>query len=553
MNGGDGAVRGGGGSLRGRGRATAGAAGDAEAVAGGRTLVRAGLVVTAAYLASRILGWVRTAVLLAVFGAGRELDAYLAAFRIPDAMFQLVAAGALGSALIPVLAGLFHEGRHREAWRLVSSVLNLLLLALAGLAVIFFVAAPWIMPLITQDFTPEQLDLAVRLSRIMLLSPILLALSAVATSVLNAGNRFTAASLAPLLYNLAIIVPVVLLGAGMGVTVAAVGVVVGAALSLLVQVLPLDAMGYRYQRVADTADPATREVVRLVAPRAVGLGATQITFIVNTLLASGLGAGLITDYTAAFTAYQIPIGIIGLPLGVVLLPSLSTALAAGEDRAFGRLVTRSLRLLLFVMFFLTSVGMVVRTQVIDLLFGYGHFNRQDVTATSDALLFFLLGLAADSLVVVLARAFYADRETRIPVFAALLAVAINVVISVVSVGTLGLRGLALGIALGAWAEAVALTVLLTRRVDSVDLRGLVAAAVVFAAGALLAAVAAGRALELLGGLAGAAPGRVLVLVELVAASGAGAVVYAVWCALLRVPELPEVVRLVRDLLGRRIA
>ncbi len=161
------------------------------ATATGRTLVRAGLVVTGAYLASRVLGWVRTAVLLAVFGAGRDLDAYLAAFRIPDAIFQLVAAGALGSALIPVLAGLFHEGRHREAWRLVSSVTNLMLIALAVLSIVFFLLAPWIMPLITQDFTAPQMALAVRLSRIMLLSPILLAVSAVATSALNAANRQT--------------------------------------------------------------------------------------------------------------------------------------------------------------------------------------------------------------------------------------------------------------------------------------------------------------------------------------------------------------------------
>ncbi len=523
------------------------------ATANGRTLVRAGLVVTGAYLASRILGWVRTAVLLAVFGAGRDLDAYLAAFRIPDAIFQLVAAGALGSALIPVLAGLFHEGRHREGWRLVSSVTNLMLIALAILGIVFFVLAPWVMPLIVQDFTPEQMALTVRLSRIMLLSPILLAVSAVATSALNAGNRFTAAAMAPLLYNLAIIVPVALLGGAMGVTVAAVGVVLGGLLSVLVQVMPLDAMGYRYSRAADLHDPETREVLRLVAPRALGLGATQITFIVNTLLASGLGAGLITDYTAAFTAYQIPIGVIGLPLGVVLLPSMSTALAGGDHAVFGRLVTRSLRLLLFVMLFLTTVGIVLRTQVVDLLFGYGNFTRGDVAVTADALGFFLAGLAADSLVVVLARAFYADKETRIPVLAALVAVAINVVVSVAAVGTLGLRGLALGIAIGAWTEAISLTVLLTRRSRTVDLANLAVAAAIFAAGALLAAFAAGWILDELGVMLGAHPGRLLVLAELVLVTAAGGAVYAAWCYLFRVPELPETIRLLRDTIGRRLA
>ena len=516
-----------------------------------RTLARAGLIVTGAYLASRILGWVRTAALLAVFGAGRDMEAYLAAFRIPDAIFQLVAAGALGSALIPVLAGLLHEGEHREAWRLVSSVVNLMLVGLAGFSAVFFVAAPAIMPLITQDFTREQLDLAVQLSRIMLLSPILLALSAVATSVLNAGNRFTAAALAPILYNLAIIVPVVLLGSALGVTVAAVGVVIGGLLSLLVQVMPLDAMGYRYQRIADVHDPETREVIRLVAPRAVGLGATQITFVVNTLLATGLGTAALTWYNAAFTAYQIPIGVIGLPLGVVLLPSMSTALAAGEAATFGRLVTRSLRLLLFVMLFLAGVGMVVRTQVVDLLFGYGNFNRPDVLATADALLFFLAGLAADSLVVVLARAFYADHETRIPVAAALLAVAINVLVSVATVGPLGLRGLALGIASGAWAEAAVLTVLLARRFLNVDLGRLLLAALVFAAGSGLAALAAAWTLGVLVRVLGAEPGRLLVLLELVLTTGVGAAVYAAWCLVTRVPELPESVRLVWNTLGRR--
>ncbi len=518
-----------------------------------RTLARAGMVVTGAYLGSRVLGWVRTAVLLAVFGAGRDMAAYLAAFRIPDAIFQLVAAGALSSALIPVLAGLLHEGRHREAWRLVSSIVNLMLAGLAAMGIVFFVLAPWIMPLITQDFTREQMDLTVQLSRIMLLSPILLALSAVATSVLNAGNRFVAASLAPLLYNLSIIVPVVLLGGSMGVTVAALGVVLGGLLSVLVQVMPLDAMGYRYQRVADVHDPETREVIRLVAPRAVGLGATQITFIVNTLLATGLGTAALPWYSAAFTAYQIPIGVIGLPLGVVLLPSMSTALAAGEHATFGRLVTRSVRLLLFVMLFLTAVGMVVRTQVIDLLFGYGNFDRADVLATADALLYFLAGLAADSLVVVLARAFYADHETRIPVAAALVAVAINVIVSVGTVGSLGLRGLALGIAIGAWVEAALLTVLLARRTESLDLPRLVLAAVLFAAGSLLAALAAAWVLGSLVGFLGATPGRLLVLVELVLATAAGAGVYAAWCFVTRVPELPDSIRLLRDSLGRRLA
>jgi putative peptidoglycan lipid II flippase len=517
----------------------------------GRTIARAGLVVTVAYLLSRVLGWGRLVVFGTLFGANSDLDAYFAAFRIPDAIFQLVAAGAIGSALIPVLSGLFAQGEDEEGWRVVSTILNLMLIALVVLSVVLAIAAPAIMPLVTPGFDSVQTEQTVRLSRIMLLSPLLLALGAVATSALNAKRRFAVAAAAPLLYNLAIIGCAVALAPVLGVEALALGVVLGSLLLVLVQLPALRAAGLRYDLRLDLSDRTTREVLLLLVPRAIGLGATQITFIVNTTLASGLGVGAIVAYNIAFTVLQIPIGVIGVPLGVVLLPEMSRALATGQVRAYGTLVVRSLRLLLFVMLFLTGLAMVLRRQIVTLLFDYGRFDARAIDLTANTLLFFLVAMAAEALIVVLARAFYAGRDTRTPVFAALLAVAVNVVVSVASVGALGLSGLALGIAAGAWVEAILLALILAGRTAGIGLGSLARATGGFLLGAALASGSAVAAVRVTESLLGSDPGKFAILLQTGAATLDAFAVYVAYAAALRLPELTETVRLAGHVLRRK--
>ena len=514
-----------------------------------RTLARAGLVVIAAFFLSRVLGWVRLLVITNLFGAHADLDAYFAAFRLPDAIFQLVAAGALSSALIPVLAGLFERGEDDRAWRVVSSVLNVMLLVLVVLAVVVAVWAPVIVPLITPGFDMINTELTVRLTRIMLLSPILLALGSVASSVLNARGRFGAAAIAPSLYNLAIIGAALLLSPWMGVEALAVGVVIGSLLHLAIQLPPVIRERFRLTFGIDLSDTATRQALLLMLPRAFGLGASQITFVVNTSLATAIGVGAVTAYNVAFTILQIPLGLIGVPLGVVLLPSMSRAVAAGNVREFGQLIVRSLRMLLYVMVFFTIVGMVVRRQVVAVLFG-GGFDKRGIDLTADTLLFLLVGLAAHSMIVVLARAFYSGQDTRTPVIAATLSVVVNVAVSITTVGALGLSGLALGIAAGAWFEALLLAVLLWQRTPGAGLEKLVAPFVVFVIGAVMAAGAALVAVRLIELVVGLEPGRLATLIEVVVASGIGAAVYVAYSALLRLPELRQSLQLVRSAVRR---
>lgn len=518
-----------------------------------RTLARAGAIVGSAYLASRVLGWLRLVIIGNLFGASPELDAYLAAFRIPDLIYQLVAAGAISSALIPVLTGLLHDGQRERASRVVSTVANAMLAVLVVLALIMFLFAPQLMPIFVAGFDAQQTELTVTLTRIMLISPILLAAGAVASAVLNTEGRFAAAATAPLLYNVAIIGAALLLTPALGVESLAVGVVIGSLLHIAVQI-PAVRRRIRYQPLVDASDAAARQIMRLLLPRAIGLAANQITFIVNTSLATLVAVGAVTVYTLAFTIFVIPVGVIGLPLGVLMLPALSRAMAAGELRTFGTLLVGTLRLLVFVMLFLSAVGIVLSRQVVELLFGYGAFDGATLDLTARLLSIFLIGLAGNTLCLVLARAFFSGQDTTTPLLGVLLAVGTSVAVSLLTIQQLGLTGLAIGVALGDTAEAVFLALALRRRWPAVEIGSFLRVLPVIGLGALLAGGAAFAVVIASGSLVSsgsALASKPFLLAQVVAATAAGGAAYLIYTRLVRLPELPRAIGLVRSSLQRR--
>lgn len=520
----------------------AGAGIDTEGPDAGGGLVRAGLVVTGLYLASRLLGWVRLSVLAAVFGAGRDLDAFYAAFRIPDFMFQLVAAGALSSALIPMITTLLAGGDRDRAWRVTSTVTNVMLVALAILGIGFEITAPIVVPAITPGYDAAEQARIVDLTRIMLASPILLALGTVATSALNAQNRFGAAALAPIVYNLGIIGGAVVLAVPLGVVGLAVGVVVGSLAHLLVQLRPLLATGFRYRPAIDVGDPRARQTLVLLAPRAFGLGATQLVFVVVTSIASTLGTGAITVLNFAFTLMQIPIGVLGVPLGAVVFPSLARTHATGSDDEYVSLLSRANRVLLFVMIPITGLGIVLRRQVVTVLFEYGKFDASAVDVIATTLAYFLLGLAAHSALTVLARAFYARQDTRTPVAAAILTVIVNSSLAVVLAGPFGLSGIAASFSIAAWIEALVLLALLRRILPELDVasmaRLLVESVVATAVGAAAALVVLGWVTSLAG--SAGFGGKVAAIEQGIVATIAFGLAFLAVALVLRIRELPLV-------------
>jgi len=515
------------------------------------SLARAGIIVSGAFLVSRVLGYVRIVVIADSFRT-TDLDAFFAAFRIPDLVFQLVAAGALSSALIPIVSGLFTTDEHVRAWRVVSTVINLMLLGLAVLAAGLFVLAPVIVPVITPGFPAEKLEQTIELTRIMLLSPIFLALGAVATSVLNSGGRFAASAIAPIVYNLAIIGGAVILGPKFGIDGLALSVVAGSLGHLLVQVRPLARLGFRYEPRIDASDPAARKALVLMAPRAIGLGVTQITFIVVTSLASLLGNGAVADFNFAFALLQIPLGIIGVPLGIVVLPSLAREAAVGREDAFAELLTRALRLLIYVMVPIAVLTAVVGGPVVEILFGGGNIADADLDLIAVTLVGFLIGLTAHAMIAVLARAFYARQDTLTPVVAAIGAVVINSTLAVILVGPFGLPGIAVAIAVAAWIEAIALLAILDRRLPHFELSGLARVAVESVVGSAIAGAAATGALGVVQGALGTAPGRPTLVVEVALVSLVFGLVYAGLSLALRIPELPSIVGVMADVIRRPV-
>jgi putative peptidoglycan lipid II flippase len=409
------------------------------------------------------------------------------------------------------------------------------------ITVLMAVFAPAIVPLLVPGFDEATTEMTVELTRLMLISPIFLAAGAIATSILQTEGRFGAAAMAPVMYNLCIIGGALLLAPALGVYGAAVGVVVGSFAHLLVQVPALRGR-FRYSLVADIGDPDARQSFWLMLPRAIGMGANQITFLVNTALATTVAVGAVVSYNVAFSVLQIPLAVIGLPLGIVLLPALSRALAKGEEAEFGRTVVSALRLLLWATLFVAAVGIVARDEVIELLFGWG-FDDEALAMSAAALGIFLLGLPAHSLNVILSRAFYSGKDTVTPVTVAVISVGVNVTISILTVEELGLRGLALGIAVGAWFEATTLTLLLQRRHRSIALPSVASGGLVSLVGALAAGVVGMLVISVSGDLA---TGWIGILVQLVLATLAGGGVYLLYSRLVRLPELPRTLSLLRS-------
>ncbi len=514
---------------------------DLAATAG--VVVRASLVMTAAAIVSRLLGWIRLLVIGAEFGATSELDAYLAAFRIPDAIFQLIVAGALSAALIPVYAGYRARGEENEGWALASSVINLVVLGLAGLSALMALAAPWLVPIIAPGFDADTTALTVRLTQVMLLSPVFIGLGAVVSGLLQSHGTFGPTAVAPLVYNLAIIGAAVFVAPTLGVEALAAGVVVGAIGHLVVQLPALRRLEPAWRPRIDLRHRGVRRVSVLMGPRFLGLAAGQVNLIVSTALASGLAAGSVTAFTYAFQLSQLPVGIIGVSIAVALFPTLSRDAALGRASEIRRQVNSSMRVLFFISAPLAVLMIILRQPLASVFFEYGLFDAESADRIASALAWFAIGVPAHVVVHVLARAFYAMQDTWTPVVWAVIAVMANIALMLVLVEPMGVEGLALALSISATLEVIGLLIALRRRLGTLDGRFLLASVARSSVAAVLAGITMFLALGFTSvALGDASFGRLLTLLVPAAAGG---LVYLLVAIALRAPELATVRRLWR--------
>lgn len=500
-------------------------------------LALAAAIVAFGFVGSRLLGIVRSIVIADEFGTSADYEAYVVAFRVPDLIFQVLAGATLGSAFIPVFARLYRRESEAEAWALASKVIVLVTAATAALCVLAFVLAPWLVPWTAPGIENE--GKAVFLTRLMLLSPLLFAVSGMLTGILNARQQFLLPALAPMLYNLAIIFGAVVLADRWGINGLAVGVVVGAALHLVVQVPGVVRERMKFRAVFDYTDARVREVGRLMGPRVIGLAAAQLNFVITIYFASKLGSAYVGGLSYAWTLATLPLGLFGMALSTAAFPRLADDVADGDLESVRTTISRVLRAIMFLTI-PASLGLgILAEPVTALLLQRGEFTAFDTELTAGALMFYSLGIIAQAGIEIHSRGFYALGDTRTPVLFAVVAMFVNLVIAAVVWDAWEADGLALAVSAAAWVEWLLLYGVYVRRIDGAPLTDLSAisrfafcgaAMVLFLAVAFAAFDPAGvvdeGAIAICGALAGAA-------------------VYTGVARWMKVPELDEAVGQIR--------
>lgn len=505
----------------------------------------------AGFVGSRMLGLVRTMAISSQFGTSREYEAYLAAIRVSDTLFQVLAGGAVASAFIPVFAGYLARKEMDEAWRMASSLITIAAVVMIPVSLVLMIFAPQVMAIITPGWRGDEANqqLAANLARILLFSPVLFAVSTFVASILNSFNRFLLASLAPMMYNLSIIAGALLLSERFGVYGLAIGAAVGALLHLLVQIPGLIQLKMSFRPALDLAHEGVREVGRLMVPRTLGLGVVQINFLVNVVLASRLQEGSLAYLDYAWMLTMLPLGVFAMAISTAVFPTLAEQSALDQMDALRRTLLTSLRLILYLTL-PASVGLIVLGEpIVRLLLQHGGFSPAATSATAYALGFFALGLAGQAAVEIVDRVFYALHDTRTPVAVAFGAFLVNVVLSLVLMNFLSFGGLALANAVAGLVEGGALLLLLGRRLEGLRLAAMGFPVAVFgllalAQGAVAAAVASYLSAILdLGGIAGQ-------LAQVALSVGAGALVYGGLSFAMKSQELMMVLGVLRRRMRR---
>lgn len=454
-----------------------------------RRLAQAVLVVLTGFLASRVLGVVRSIVIAAHFGTGPEASAYVAAITVPDTVFQVLVGGAVGSAFIPVFQRYMAHDQDDDAWRVASSAINLGVLVAGGTALVLAIFARQVMDVLAPGRDPEFRDLAASLSRILLITPAIFAASTFCASVLNAYQRFAVAALAPLMYNLAIIGGAFFLSGPLGIRGLAIGAAIGACLHLLVQVPALVRLGMRWRPIIDLRHSGVRDVARLFAPRVLGLGVVQFNKVLSgVLFASFLAAGSIASLDYAWLMIMAPLAL-AMAIGTAVFPTLSEASALQRRGQLEQVFHVSLRMILFLTIPASLGLMVLGEPIIRLFFERNQFTAESTALTAYALVFFAIGLPGHAAVEILDRVFYALHDTRSPVLVAVGAIGLNVVLSLVLMHTpLNVGGLALANSVAALCEATILVRLVAGRLPGVDVQNLATSVVRMLAASLVMAL-----------------------------------------------------------------
>jgi putative peptidoglycan lipid II flippase len=443
-----------------------------------RQVVRALGSIGAATLASRILGFVRDAVVALAFGAGPVTDAFFVAFRIPNILRRLLAEGALSTAIVPVFSDYAATRSRDEFVRMLRAVSGGALLVLTATSVVGIILSPWLLRAIAPGFTsdPAQESLAILLTRVMFPYVLLVGLAALVMGALNSQGRFFAAALGPAVLNLGMIAGVLLLASRIepAILALAIGVLVGGVGQLAVQLPSLRACGLLVAPAWQPDHPAVVRVARLLLPAVFGLAAVQVMVLVNTLLASLLPSGSISYLYYADRVMEFPLGIFGIALASASLPTMSRQAAAGDTRGVAATLGFAMRLSIFVSLPATVGLVILSAPIVRVLFERGLFTAADTAGTAQALVCYSVGLTGFAGARIVAQAFYAVGQPGTAVRLGVMAIAVNAVSAIALMGPMAHAGLALASSIGTFAHLAGLLWVARRRFGPIGGRALVA-------------------------------------------------------------------------------
>jgi putative peptidoglycan lipid II flippase len=442
-----------------------------------RQIARAAGTVMFAIIAGQVFSLLSSMLITRAFGTGMENEAFFAANRLPDILYNLVAGGALASAFIPTFTGLIAKGEREKAWLMASAIANLITVIFVIVGVLAAIFAPWVVHnILAPGFTdPVKFQLTVNLVRIQLAAPIIFGLSGLTMGILNSHQSFLWPALAPAMYSIGKILGVVLLVPSMGVYGLALGVVGGALMHGLIQLPSLLRLPMRkYTPTFGLRIPDVREVARLMGPRLLGVAFVQLNFLVNYRLASSQPLGSVTAITVAFSLMMIPEAAIAQAIAIAALPTFSAQVAKGQLAEMRSSLAALLRAILLLAV-PASLGLILLARpIIAFIFERGAFDPHSTQLVTWALIWYAAGLVGHSIVEIVSRAFYALHDTKTPVFVGVAAMSLNVILSIlfsrlfVAVGWMPHGGLALANSVATFMESFALLFFMRRRLSGLE-------------------------------------------------------------------------------------
>ncbi|UCD94551.1 MAG: murein biosynthesis integral membrane protein MurJ [Candidatus Zixiibacteriota bacterium] len=497
---------------------------------------------------SRVMGLIREQVMAYFFGAGMATDAFVAAFRIPNLLRDLFAEGALSSAFVPVFKDKMVTSGNKEAFRLANLTISSLLLVVGLVIALGIIFTPAIIYISANGFTsdPGKFNLTVILTRLMFVYLLLVSVSAAFMGILNSFGRFGVPAMSPALFNLGMILAPIFLYSYFSVPIytLAIGVIVGGIGQLVFQIPSLLRIGFKFRFLIDFADEGVRRMGRLISPMILGLSASRINILVNTLLASLLIEGAISYLNYAYRLMHFPLGVFGVALGTVTLPKVSDDVARKDSRQLVRTFHEAIGLAFFLIIpsavYLAGFG----EELIRLIYQRGAFGPEATVQTTRALYLYSFGLVGFAGVRIVAPVYYALSDAKRPMYYSVTAVAINIALNFAFIPVWGFAGLAAATSVAGLSNLLLLVINLKGKVVGVDYSHIIDK--VFKV--LLCSLAAMLAVKLIGLEALIAPvnlmGKIAIVGLQIAIMG---IIYILLARLLKVNEVTKLM----ELLGRR--